>query len=478
MQANAFVLAALLLYVIFGAALVIVFRGIRGIMAAIVIGWLFLPPVKGIDLPGIPVFTKEYAVSYAILLGVILSDSAKLMSFKPKLIDLPILIYILVPFFSSITNGLGAYDGMSGIYAKFFIFGVPYLLGRIFIKNPNDVKIVAKWFLYAGLIAIPMIVWESKMSPQLNKQIYGYQASPFNMTQRLGGYRPMMFMRHGLEVGLWIATSGAVALWLWITSAKKFRLFNLPIAPFTSAILAATVLSRSLGAIFLLAGTTAVAVFVRSTGFRIALIALILTPSIYLSVRISNIWTPSQFTAIIASIDAERASSLQARLDQEVNFSKHALRKPIFGWGGYNRFRPVNDDGGSDAVDGLTTIVLGSNGLVGLLAYLGMTTLPSLLVIHRIKGRAITSALWAPGVGIILAISILAMDMLLNSFYTPLHLIGIGVIASIAVQAKQWQQIMQTHQNQIRPPTPPNGYKAEPSPPEPVIPIMYPPRSA
>jgi hypothetical protein len=478
MQANAFVLAALLLYVLIGAGLVVTLRGITGIMAAIVIGWLFLPPARGINLPGIPTFTKEYSVSYAILLGVLIAHSGKLMGFRPKLIDLPILIFMLAPMPSSLTNGLGAYDGLSGVYANFFLFGIPYLMGRIFIKNPNDVKTVAKWFLFAGLIAVPMAVWESKMSPQLNKQLYGYHASDFKMAQRLGGYRPMMFMRHGLEAGLWIATSGAVAIWLWITSAKKFRLFNLPIAPFSAIILAATLLSRSLGAIILLAGTTAVAVFVRSTGFRIALIALILAPSIYLTVRISNIWTPRQFTAIIASIDADRADSLQARLDQEVNFSKHALRKPIFGWGGYNRFRPVNDDGSKDAVDGLTTIILGENGFVGLISYMCITTLPSLLMIRRIKGRAITSALWAPGVGIMLGIAIFTIDMMFNSFYTPLHLIGIGVIASIAVQAKQWQQIIQNHQNHNHPPTPPGKPTPESSQPDTIIPIMRPPRSA
>ena len=458
MQGNQFVLAVLFLFLVFGPLIMTIFRGVKGVMATIVFGWLFLPPVRGIDLPGLPMFTKEYAVAYALLLGLLISNSSGLMKFKPKLIDLPILVYILAPFPTSITNGLGVYDGMSGAYSNVFLFGVPYLLGRIYIRNPNDVKTVAIWFVLAGLFAVPMALWESRMSPQLNNQIYGYRASAFLMTARLGGYRPMLFMRHGLEVGLWFATSGAVAMWLWITASKQIKIFNLPISLFAAIVLVTNILSRSLGAIILLAGTTATGIFVRTTGFRLALVALVLTPSIYLGARISNVWSPDLILEVIESYDPERASSLQARVAQEVSFSQHALKKPLFGWGGYGRNRPVDaEDGSGRTVDGLTTIIFGVYGFVGLISFLAMTALPSLLMIYRIKGRAITSALWAPAVGIMLGLSIFSIDMMLNSFYTPLHIIGIGVIASVAVQVKQWQRVILLHQKQSQVSMPPSA---------------------
>jgi len=467
MPGNQLVIPALFAYLVIGAALVIFLRGIRGIMAAIVIGWMFLPPARGIDLPGLPQFTKEFSVSYALLFGVILSDASRLTRFRPKLLDLPILIYIISPFFSSITNGLGIYDGLSGIYFNFFVFGVPYLLGRVYIRTPEDVKTVAVWFVIAGLIAVPMVVWEARMSPQLNRNVYGYIASPWVMTRRMGGSRPTLFMRHGLEVGLWMATSGAVAVWLWITSSKQIRILNLPIIFSSVTLVVSTIVARSLGAIILLIGTAATAAFVRSTGFRLALIALVLVPSVYLPIRISNVWSPSEFTSIIRSFDAERASSLEGRLGQELLFSKRALKKPLFGWGGYDRFRPPSEGSGKFAVDGMTTITLGENGLVGLVSFLAMTALPSLLVILRLNGREITSAIWAPALGIILGISIFSIDMLFNSFYTPLHLIGIGVIASVAVQARQWQRSLLLHQQRMMNPSrsPPHPNQSdEPSP--------------
>ncbi len=472
MQASPFVLAVLFLFLLFGPLMMFTFRGVKGVMVTIVIGWLFLPPVRGINLPGLPMFTKEYAVAYALFIGVILSNSAGIMKLRPKLIDLPVLIFILAPLPTSITNGLGVYDGLSGIYSNIFLFGVPYFLGRIYIRNPNDVKVVAIWFILAGFIAVPMALWESQMSPQLNRQIYGYHASAFHMTARLGGYRPVLFMRHGLEVGLWFATSGAVAMWIWLVAAKQTKILNFPVAIFSAIVLSTTILSRSLGAIILLAGTAAIALFVRSTGFRLALAALVLTPSVYLSVRISNIWSPDVILNVIESYDPERANSLKGRVAQEVSYSQHALKKPLFGWGGYNRFRPVGVEDRSDrAVDGFTTIIFGVYGLVGLVSFLIMTALPSLLVIYRIKRQELTSALWAPAIGIILGLGIFSIDMLLNSFYTPLHIIGIGVIASVAVQIKQWQRTIRIHRQQSKASIPPT------TPTTPTTPIESPSQS-
>ncbi len=458
MQDN-FLIAVLIGYLFIGAALVVTLKGVRGVMACIVIGWIFLPPGRGVNLPGLPQFTKEFSVSYALMIGVLISDATRLASFKPRLLDIPMLVWILVPLPSSITNNLGAYDGFSEVYFNLFIFGVPYLLGRVYIRNPDDVKTVAIWFILAGLIAAPMALWESRMSPHLNESVYGYRVAKFHMAKRMGGYRPMLFMRHGLEVGLWMATSSAVAIWLWITTRKQIRILNWPLPNMSTIVVVATLLSRSLGALILLIGTTGAAFFVRTTGLRIVLIALILTPSIYLTIRISNVWAPDQLTAIIRAFDPDRADSLESRLGQELNIAQHALEKPVFGWGGHDRYRPQDEYGHATPVDGMTTISFGKRGLVGLSALLAMTALPSLLMVLRIKGRSITSSIWAPAVGIMLALCIYSMDMMFNAFYTPLHIVGIGVIASVAVQTKNWQYAINRHQQMKTYTSAPNASK-------------------
>ncbi len=453
MQSN-FVIAVLLLYLPVGAAIVTMLRGIKGVMAAIIIGWIFLPPARGINLPGLPLYTKEFAVIYAVILGVIISDSSKILNFKFRLIDIPVVIFVTSPFMASVTNGLGAYDGLSGVYSNIFIYAAPYFIGRIYIQTPNDIKLVAIGIVVSGLAIIPFVLWESRMSPNLNHKIYGYHAAQFGMSVRLGGYRPTIFMRHGLEVGLWLATSAAVAGWLALNAKKQVRIFNFPIMAIAFVAIGTAIISRSLGSIVLLFGALSTCVIVRTTGLKIMLIALVLTPPIYLGSRITQVWSPDSIVTLIEQVDPSRADSLKSRFLQETRFSEHALKKPIFGWGGYNRYRPEFTTKKENSVDGLTTIILGSTGLIGLISYLAMNTLPSLSILLKIKSNEIRSAIWAPALAIILGISVYSLDMMLNSFFTPLHLFAIGALASTSILLPKWKHILREHQLQNSPPEP------------------------
>ena len=442
---NDLIVPILLGYLVVGVLLVGIFRGIPGVMLTVILGWLFLPPGQGINLPGLPMYTKEYAVSYALLLGIVLTDTSRLMRYRPSLFDVPVLLWIITPFFSSVTNGLGAYDGLSSIYSQFFVYGLPYFIGRLYIRTPNDIRDVAKWFVIAGLVATPFVLWESRMSPQLNMDIYGYRVSGFQAAKRLGGYRPMLFMRHGLEVGLWMSTCAIVAIWFLMTNHRTIRVLKHALTAPSILVIIATLMCRSLGALVLLFGGTGAAAFTRTTGLRIALIALVLTPSLYLSVRLSNFWSPGDLTAIVASFDAQRADSLEARLNQELFISEHALKKPLFGWGGYDRYRPINDDGLVEPVDGWTSITLGKNGLFGLGSLQCLTTLPALVLLLRLKRVRLTDPVWAPCIGVLLACSIFALDILFNAFPTPLHFLGIGALTSTAIYTPRWQQIIRAH---------------------------------
>ncbi|MBL4591963.1 MAG: hypothetical protein JKY96_08390, partial [Phycisphaerales bacterium] len=199
-------------------------------MATIIIGWMFLPPTVGVNLPGLPSFSKIDSVIFAALLGVLIAEAKAISTFRFKLLDLPILVWIIVPFFSSSLNNLGVSDGFSELYIRIVTWGIPYFLGRVFIQSPKDVRTAALAVVAAGLVATPMALWEIRMSPQLNHSLYGISASRFIMTMRLGGYRPLLFMRHGLEVGLWMATASAAALWLTIAGRDVLRLWGFRLA--------------------------------------------------------------------------------------------------------------------------------------------------------------------------------------------------------------------------------------------------------
>jgi len=431
--------AILLAYVVIGACTIAFLRGIKGVMAAVIVGWLLLPPTVGINLPGLPPFGKDAAVAYAVLLGMLMVEGKAISSFRPRLLDVPMFIWIVVPFFSSVTNGLGVSDGLSEIYLRVMSWGIPYFAGRVLIRTPGDVRTAAIWVVLSGLIAMPLALWEIRMSPHLHETVYGFPVAKFHMAVRLGGYRPMLFMRHGLEVGLWMATASAAGLWLLLAGRGTVKLMGHRINGFAIVLFGTTVLCRSLGALILLFGTTAAALFVRSTGLRIVFVALLLTPSVYLSVRLTNIVRAEQLSSIIALYNPDRAFSFEARLGQEEFITDHALKKPIFGWGGFNRYRPTNEFGETTPVDSMTMITLGKNGVVGLITLLAMNLIPPLMIILRLPGRELARPFWAPTIAILLGVTIYSMDALFNAFATPVHILGLGVLATVATQVRPWR---------------------------------------
>jgi hypothetical protein len=40
-------------------------------------------------------------------------------------------------------------------------------------------------------------------------------------TMRFGGWRPTVFMEHGLMVGMWMSMAAMIGLWLWWTGTLK-----------------------------------------------------------------------------------------------------------------------------------------------------------------------------------------------------------------------------------------------------------------
>ena len=67
--------------------------------------------------------------------------------------------------------------------------------------------------MVAGACAyVPLITYELHMAPQLHNRFYGYFQHDFSQTLRGTGYRPMVFMAHGLTLSLFMAFSSVVAV--------------------------------------------------------------------------------------------------------------------------------------------------------------------------------------------------------------------------------------------------------------------------
>ncbi len=111
-------------------------------------------------------------------------------------------IWCLCAFASSISNGLGIYDGIAASLVRIVTYGVPYLIGRIYLNNLNGMRQLAIGIFLGGLIYVPFCLLEVAISPQIHRMVYGYHGiREFGQAIRYGGFRPNVFMQHGLSVG-------------------------------------------------------------------------------------------------------------------------------------------------------------------------------------------------------------------------------------------------------------------------------------
>jgi len=411
----------------------------RYVMLIVAGGWLTLSPRAGMSISGLPELTKDFAVSYGLTLGLLLFRSELLQRYRFHALDLFAMLWLIAPAISSLSNGLGAWDAASEFYGQVFRWGMPYFVGRVLIGSLDDVRECAIGILLAGLVAAPLCLIEIRLSPQLHRWTYGVHQAPFHMTARLGGYRPMLMFRHGIEVGSWMACATAIAAWFAFTGPTR-RLLSVPQIAIAAGMFVVSLMCRSLGALALLFGTMAAATVFRTSRIKVALVALILLSPVYIGARVTGAWSPEVVADFVESnIDAKRAHSLRGRIIQEQELGDHAGDRPFFGWGGHNRFRVFDDQGeATTAVDALWLLAYGKNGITGLIGLYGMLCLPSLLIVLRTPPRLLVHANMAGAMGIVLALTISTLDSLQNAFFSPLLMIGAGALGTTAISLKRW----------------------------------------
>ncbi len=316
----------------------------RAVIASLIAGWLFLPVFRFGD-PGLQHYGKIAATVLAPLLGAIIFDPFQLLAFRPRLWDLPALIWCLCPIATSISNDLGFYDGLSNALDNTLLWGVPYFLGRLYFSDLAALRELALGIVIGGLIYVPLCLIEIRMSPQLHRWVYGYYQHSFLQTIKAGGYRPMVFMQHGLAVAVWMLSGAMAALYLWRSKAVP-RLWSIPMGIWAGVLAVTVVLCRSGNGYALLA--VGLILYATSRWLRQAWPVLIvaLIPPLYTGLRYSGAVPRQAITSTAAIFYGENSvQSLEARLIQEDLFSAHASDRLLLGWGGWSRAFPTDDYG-------------------------------------------------------------------------------------------------------------------------------------
>jgi hypothetical protein len=406
----------------------------RAVIAAFIGGMLFLP-VTTFKLPILPDCSKLSAIGISVLFASLIFDSQRVWQFRPRWFDLPMLVYCCSPMASSMMNGLGAWDGVSFVVAYTATWGLPYFIGRIYFTDVEAVRELAIGVVIGGLVYIPFCLFEVRMSPQLHNLVYGSNTRGFQV--RFGGWRPSVFMEHGLELALWMSVASLTGLWLWWTRSVR-KIAGVSLAALLVPLLLTTVLCRSTGALILLLGGAGVLVFSTLSKTRIALMCLVLVVPAYIAVRATGIWSGDEVVRLAAMLDEGRAQSFQTRLTNENMLVEKALERPIFGWGGWGRSR-VFDTWGNDIslTDGLWVLALGINGFVGLICLTCVLSLPLWLFVRSDLARNLSSPRVAPVLVTAICITLYAIDCLSNAMINPIYMLAGGAVASVVAAGQR-----------------------------------------
>lgn len=399
----------------------------RAVIAAFMGAWLFLPNAFFKFAAGIPPYDKMSATCLGVLLGAAFFDPARFGRFRLQAVDIPMIAWCVSPFFSSVANDLGAYDGLSATFRATVSWWLPWYIGRIYLDSAEALRDLAFGLFLGGLAYVPLCLYEIRMSPQLHRMLYGFYAHPdFAQTMRMGGYRPMVFMEHGLMLGLWMAGASLSGIWLHLNGLLRQAMGKWGL-PSLIALIATTVLVKSMGALgLMLMGTGALFCARR---FRTALPAMLLVavPLFYIATRSTGAWDGSHVVDALTAMQPDRASSLQFRLDNENILLDKARQRLLFGWGGWGRAR-VYDEFGEDisVTDGLWIIVLGNQGLFGLSALTLVLLLPAMTLLKKIPPGRWGEPAVAPEAALAVLVNLYMIDCLLNAMVNPMFALVAG----------------------------------------------------
>lgn len=261
------------------------------------------------------------------------------------------------------------------------------------------------------------------MSPQLNTWIYGFFPHSFLQHMRGDGFRPLVFLPHGLWLGIFFAMTILAVAALW--RLRRGHPGALGWGFVLLWLLGTLILAKSLGAL-LIALTLLPVVLALRPRAQLLVAALIAGMVLLYPVLRSNDLVP--VTALLGQVEkvsAERAQSFAFRLENEDILLERAARKPLAGWGGWGRSR-VYDENGRDlsVTDGAWVIFIGSDGWLGYVGRFGLLALPLILLWKR--ARRLDPGLASSGLALVLAANL--TDLLPNAGLTPLTWLLAGAV--------------------------------------------------
>lgn len=332
----------------------------------------------------------------------------------------------------NIYPGVSIYEGLSWS-VNWLLVIAPYLIGVFVYQKQEHIERILKLLVLFGF-AYGFLIWfEARMSPQLHLRLYGFFQHDFLQHVRDGGFRPIVFMSHGLHVAFFAMLSFCALVILLRARLIQTSMITTGQLGFMGI---SILLCKSLGSIIF--GCTAAPLLwlgskklIRTIAFCLVLIAVTLPIT-----RSAGLFPTQQLLEFANWIDPARAFSLNTRFVSEDALLAHAQERPLLGWGSGGRNSAAFEGGSTAILDGMWIILIGTRGWVGFLSTFGLIFIPVYLV-WRLGARQ-DVPFTVVGASLLLAISLI--ELIPNTTFGPWTWLLAGSITGYAASARQRSQ--------------------------------------
>jgi hypothetical protein len=421
----------------------------RAIVWSILAGYLLLPPLAEFNLPLVPGMDKVSIPNLSVLF-ILMFATAHQVRLVPEGRAARALVFLFV--FSAIPTVLtnrepilfevlrdadpilfliDALPGQSVRDIGSVLIGqaltiVPFLVARQFLSSETGLRELLLALMIGAIVySVPSFI-EILVSPQMNIWVYGFFQHSFEQTIRAGGYRPIVFLPHGLWLALFVCTGAMAAAALARVTPRMDRwkavLWILYLMLFLLACKSAASIAYGL--------LLVPAIYFMPRRWLILIATLFALIAVtYPMLRNFGVIPTDAIVAKVAEANPNRAQSLGYRFDNEEQLLTRAAQKPAFGWSGWGRSLVRDSEDGEILTipDGRWIIVFGSFGWLGYIAEFGLLALPLLLLGWQVVRHRNTEL--SPYIGAVsLILGVTLMDMLLNATLTPFTWLTAGAI--------------------------------------------------
>lgn len=426
----------------------------RALIWSVLGGYLLLPPIANFDFPMMPALDKVSIpnLSALFVILVMLRERVELVP-RSRAAQMLLLVFLFSPLITVLNNrdpiifgqmvtelsatrytgvstrdalqGLRIYDAVAFIGNQ-IIYILPFFLARQFLASAAAMREVLVALLIAGLIySVPMLI-EARLSPQLNTWIYGFFQHDFGQTIRWGGFRPIVFLQHGLWLAFFTLMCAVAAATLARAAPPAHRPRMVLAAVYLLVML---VLGRSMGPLVHAAMLLPLVLLASPrVQLHVAALLAILTVA-YPLLRGAGMVPVDTLLSMAEAFSTERAGSLRFRFDNEDMLLTHASDKPLFGWGGWGRNMVHDMMTGVmlTITDGRWIIVIGTHGWLGYIAEFGLLALP-VVMLARESARLPAAAVSPYCAAIALLVGANMIDLLPNATLIPFTWLMAGAI--------------------------------------------------